>query len=260
MGLIYRGFKFTNICRTAIFKNEVVREEKRTFIDMKSMGIRIPISIFSLFFCLHIIAQSSGEGFYLRPSFGISANQVDGDNFAGYNKAGLMAGTFVGRNFSEKYGISFGMFFLQKGARKNANAKQNDFFTYRFNINYLDIPFQFTAKSKNIDFTFGLTYSQLISYKEDWTLAATNYNNNMHKYDIGWMLGIEKKLNQSLYAGFRFNYSIIPMRDFFTSPAQPQLTYYNIWGTLFNRGFYNNSLMLYLSKELHPGKSSENKK
>jgi hypothetical protein len=189
---------------------------------------------------------------------GFSGNQVDGDNYAGYTKAGLYAGALVGRRLNEDFTLNFGMAFIQKGARKNANPKAFDYDWYRLSINYIDIPVQLTRTFKKFNVFIGATYSQLINYKETYTFGnANNYDNRIHKFDVGWMFGGEKKFNNNYSVGFRFNYSLIPMRDFFYSPAQPALVYNNIWGRWFHRGFYNNVLLFYISKEITPKKKSE---
>ncbi|MBC7865090.1 MAG: PorT family protein, partial [Bacteroidia bacterium] len=223
------------------------------------MKLHRSVFILSLFLItLNSFSQEEGASFFIRPTIGLVGSQIDGDQLAGYRKAGALAGAMVGRNFTDKFTASFGLLFIQKGARKNANVEAGDYLTYRLNINYIDVPFQFTKKFRALDLYAGVTYSQLISHKESSTdFGFYNSANKIHSFDLGWMLGAERKLPNDWYFGIRFNYSIIPMRDFFKSPAQPELLYYNIWGTMFRRGFYNNLLIFYFSKEINPRKKSE---
>jgi hypothetical protein len=222
---------------------------------MQSKGLFV--FIFLLFLTSFYYSQEEGKEFFIRPILGITGSQVDGDNYAGYKKPGIYIGSFVGLNFGQKWTGSFGLAYIQKGAWQNSNPNQGNYITYHLNINYLDVPIQITRKYTAFDLTAGLSYSQFISYKETNTLGSTNFNNNLKRFDVGWMLGAEKKVYKEWYCGFRFNYSLLPMREFFYSASQPKLVYYNVWGKLFNRGFYNNVLMFYVTKEINPRKKSE---
>ena len=73
---------------------------------------------------------------------GIATTQVDGDTYAGYNKAGLLAGGFVTHKFSpeSKWSASFEIRYIQKGSRKVPHPDKGDFADYKLKLNYAEVP------------------------------------------------------------------------------------------------------------------------
>src|SRR4051812_5672132 len=79
-------------------------------------------TVLSLFACEKARAQSSyyveeQRKFYGGPVMGANLTQVDGDKFAGYNKAGLNVGGIVYIQFSTHIAASLEILYAQKGAR-----------------------------------------------------------------------------------------------------------------------------------------------
>src|SRR5688500_17244565 len=74
-----------------------------------------------LFFCTNLNAQSyyvEGDNtFYGGPVLGFNFTQVDGDNYAGYNKVGLNIGGIVYTKFGSDFAASMEISYTQKGSR-----------------------------------------------------------------------------------------------------------------------------------------------
>src|SRR5258706_10632378 len=92
--------------------------------------------IFFLFFILItnlIYAQNFNAG--LR--FGIDGSQVNGDNLSGFNKAGIIAGAYVSRKFSDLISLQMEMVYIQKGSRKPTDMNNS---YYRLRVHYIEVP------------------------------------------------------------------------------------------------------------------------
>ncbi len=89
--------------------------------------------IIFIFYCFNnSIAQKSNEADQrIRGGaiLGITASQVDGDDYAGYHKVGIVGG-FVGQiPVSKKFFFSTEILYVQKGAKRISVEKKNFFET-----------------------------------------------------------------------------------------------------------------------------------
>ena len=74
----------------------------------------------SIVYCLLSIVYSlSAKQFKAGVTAGIASSQVDGDTYAGYNKAGIFAGAYVTKRLApeSKWSASFEITYIQKGKR-----------------------------------------------------------------------------------------------------------------------------------------------
>ena len=204
---------------------------------------RIFSFVFS-FVSLFSFSQSNQQQFYLKGMVGIQGSQIDGDYYAGYNKAGFIAGLNLFHDFNEKKKISFSLLYSQKGARKNPNPEKGSYDYYRASVDYVEIPLQLYHQFKSFSFFGGCYYGQLIKAKESNQNGDIVTGVKFKSGDFGYVLGGEKAINSRAAIGVRFSYSLIPIRDYFFNG---QIYYYNIIQRVFNRGLYNNTLSFYLN-------------
>lgn len=202
-----------------------------------------------------INSNDHSKNFYLKALIGIQGAQIDGDYYAGYNKAGIISGLTVCRDVSEKNTASFSLFFSQKGARKNAVPEKNIFDYYRASLNYIEIPVSIFHRYKHFTFNAGCYYGRLISARESNQNGDIKTGVPFKSNDVGYILGAERKINENFSAGMRFSYSLIPIRDYFFNG---QIYYYNIIQRFFNRGLYNNTLSFYIDYAIKPNKKNSN--
>lgn len=161
--------------------------------------------------------------FYGGLVVGSTFTQVDGDNFAGYNKPGLTAGGIVYAQLVDKLAGSIEILFTQKGARSNKTQFSNNRLfrieNYAIDLNYAEVPIMLNYfDRRKSHFGAGVSYSQLISYKESATttpalpdtLDLDNYP--FKKYDLNFLLSGSLHLYKGLFLTYRFQYSLIPVR------------------------------------------------
>jgi hypothetical protein len=166
---------------------------------------------------------------------GISTSQVDGDQLAGYNKAGIKAGVFVNRNFSEPISMQMELLFIQKGSRKPVNTDDNSYFVMR--LNYIEVPLMFRYRlSKKIIAEAGPSAATLVSSEEVDEVGVILSRPPFHKFDFDVNAGGYYLLSENWSFNFRFSYSIVPIRPF--DSARPY--------AFFDRGQFNNVLAICL--------------
>ncbi len=162
--------------------------------------------------------------FYAGPIIGANFTQIDGDNYAGYNKVGFNAGGILYAHLADKVAVSMEILFSQKGARGTfAKAISNTGYIiqkYNINLNYAEVPVQlcFFDKRKS-HFGGGLSYSQLIGTKETAVVTPSSFpmpdfekDYPVKKMDINFILGGSLHLYKGFFLNLRFQYSVIPLR------------------------------------------------
>lgn len=154
---------------------------------------------------------------------GANFTQVDGDSYKGYRNIGLSTGVVVYAQLLPQMAASLEILYSQKGAKSNGPQLSNGGITIitkqNITLNYAEVPVQlnFFDHKKN-HFGAGLSYSQLINSKE-----VINVNNPSVKYDpdqypfkkmdINLILSGQLRVYKGLFAGVRFQYSMLSIRD-----------------------------------------------
>ena len=196
---------------------------------MRFLSLLITLSIF-IFSPLLLFAQNPKSYYVEEPKTfvggfigGANFTQVDGDSYKGYHNIGLSTGVVVYAQLLPQMAASLEILYAQKGAKSNGPqtttsqiaviTKQN------ITLNYAEIPVQinFFDQKKN-HFGAGLSYAQLINSKE-----VINVNNPSIKYDpdkypfkkmdINLVLSGQLHVYKGLFAGLRFQYSMLSIRD-----------------------------------------------
>ena len=182
---------------------------------------------------------------------GISTSQVDGDTYAGYDKAGAFAGGFVTTRLSNSnWSASFELTHIQKGSRKIPHPDKGDLADYSLKLNYAEVPillrYNFgavmdSAGGKNMKFALegGLAIGTLVHFKESDASGTIPWNGApFQKTDYSILLGLNYFLSKHLVFDVRTEYSILPVRKGGTA------TYYQNWTNKFLKpGFYNNLIV-----------------
>jgi hypothetical protein len=212
--------------------------------------------IICLKFSLYTKAQRDAR-FLLKPALGISACQVHGDNYSGYNKLGGMAGLYINALLKKNTSLEFGIIYIQKGARKNQNPAKYDYSFYLLRLNYIEIPLLLRWQHNKFFFTFGASYAYLMNYYEA-SSALGNYTGlyPFLRSEYSFNVGIGMMLGQKMGVEVRSNNSFLTIRPW-SSNYKPY--YNNIIARTFNNGSYNNILQIALTYKLNPRKNREPK-
>jgi hypothetical protein len=163
---------------------------------------------------------------------GVSASQVDGDRFSGYNKVGLTAGAYVTRKINRSLNWKMEIRYIQKGAyKKNTEFDPTMFKT---SLQYAEVPFLLQYfYNRRVFLEAGLVPEILLSSKEESEAGIIPADQSLpfHHFSAEGTAGVGYFLTDNIAAGFRYTYSILTARDH----ASGQMY-------MFNRGQYNNVL------------------
>ena len=188
--------------------------------------------------CLPLSAQRF-EGGVLA---GITASQVDGDSYSGYNKIGLQAGVFVSTAFKKNFGAQMEIRYAGKGAQKLTTT--DDTKVYKLALHYIDLPLMVTyTLKKKIVFDLGVVPGYMFAKNGEDSGGPVNpdYFVKFKKIDIALLAGVNYKISEHLKVNVRYSYSLRSINDF-----KDTFAYYSWVGNLFGyrTGDYNNYLTL----------------
>ena len=197
---------------------------------------------FYLFIIICLIGYQSADAqvFNAGVIFGISATQVEGDGYAGYDKPGLIIGGYTNTKIAKNWFAQFEIYYIGKGSKKNAKPSKGDYHSFKLNLNYIEIPLDLRFRYKKFIFETGLYYSALINYNmedEFGKIPVVNYP--IKKYDFGGFIGFSYQLNNHISFNFRSKNSLLPFRNFENYDEN-----IGIFNKLLNRGWYNVDLNL----------------
>ncbi len=217
----------------------------------KSSFRNLGLFLFSIFYFL--FSSVHAQQFKVGLLGGISTSQVDGDTYAGYNKAGLLAGGFVTKFFSSesKWSASFEIMYIQKGSRKVPHPEKGDYTNYSLKMNYAEVPilvkYNFStvdsANEHRMKFALegGFAIGALVYSKEEDAFGQVPGGTPFQKSDYSIILGLNYFLTEHIGFDVRTEYSIVPVRKGGTS------SYYQNWTyKIFKPGYYNNLLVFSL--------------
>ncbi len=169
------------------------------------------IIIFLLFIPQAFFAQRFNGGVIA----GLTASQVDGDSYAGFDKVGLQGGVFVNTLISRNAGIQMEIKYAGRGARKKTTESSPD--VYKLTLHYIDIPvlLQYEVQKKFI-LEAGIVTGYLFAAagEENGGKLDKDYLVDFNKFDLDWLLGLRFRFNDHLSAGIRYSYSLFSISEY----------------------------------------------
>ena len=211
-----------------------------TINDMRQTCITFILSLGFLFLTMILPAQKFDGGILA----GGLISQVDGDHWAGYTKVGLLAGGFVHLELSPHSSFQLEMEYIQKGSRKASYTEQGSAHSYLLRLHYLEIPllYQFTFL-KRFSVEAGPAADILLGYNEEVDDSEVPNKYPFRRVTLSGIVGVSGFINRHLKATFRFNYSLLSLRQ-----PQPAGSRGAPWKKfLFEWGQFNNVLSLSIS-------------
>jgi len=176
------------------------------------MTKKFTILLFCGFLSLSIKAQNFGGGLIL----GFSTSQVGGDNLAGFNKAGLLIGTYGNKSISELLSFQMEITFIQKGSNnpKMNDSEHSNFLKEDILSLYIEVPLLLQYHQSNkLKIEGGVQLAYLINgYYNDINGEIPTYSvNPFIKNDFGLLLGIDYKYSKNISLNIRLSNSILPI-------------------------------------------------
>jgi hypothetical protein len=184
---------------------------------------------------------------------GMNIAQLDGDEEYGYRKFGLLAGVGTVVKFSKLFSVSMDLLYSQKGSKPRYGSYDNGVpNNYNVSLDYLEIPISFNIHDKKVVmFGAGLQLGGLMRYYEtdtagkDITANPRPKGQQPRKLDLSGQIGVTFFIKQQIGLGLKFSYSLLPLRDAFSSSSL--------------KGEYNNTISIRISYLLDPRKARRKK-
>jgi hypothetical protein len=199
------------------------------------MLIRSIITVLFLVAGLGAMAQDFNGGILA----GLAASEVSGDRLSGPNKAGIYAGAYVNRYFSQRSSFQMELDFIQKGSRSNPDSL-NNYESYLLRLNYIELPVHYRYDFiEHASLETGISLGVLIhSYEEangyEWVSGP-----DFQPIDLSFNIGLFYTIMENLRINVRYSNSILAIRPH----SQGQVYRWN-------RGQYNEVLSFVLFYDL----------
>ena len=181
-------------------------------------------------------AQSFNAGFF----GGVTAAQVDGDQYAGFHKLGMTAGFFVNREIDKNFYWQLEIKYVARGALEN---EPDNYYYDKTVYRYIEIPLSVNYLfDEKYQLEIGLSPEVLLSYAHFDGNGKTNpslYPDN-NRFGLSVFAGIVYWFIPSTGVGFRYTYSAVSFRD-----AQE-------WNNPQYRGFFHNVMAFTVAYKFKP--------
>lgn len=192
--------------------------------------------IFPFLLFISFASCTSAQTFSAHILAGVATSQVSGDQLAGFNKAGLMAGAGINAAISKKLDFGFEIYYIQKGSLKQSNIDKGDLEYYRLRLNYMEIPLLLEYHlSDRLGIELGPSVGVLIGSREEDQNGELPGQPPFIKYDIGVGGGLAYHFTGNWGLHLRGEQSVAPVRE------HSSKTVYRL-----NRGQYNSVLLFAL--------------
>jgi opacity protein-like surface antigen len=173
---------------------------------------------------------------------GVTASQVDGDSYAGFNKLGLQGGVFVNAHLKNNFGAQLEIRYAGKGARKPTSSDDTEI--YKLALHYIDLPLMATYTfRKKVIFNLGIVPGYLFAKNGEDSDGPVEQERfvDFKKMDIAWLAGVNYKITRNILVNVRYSYSLRSIND-----REETYDQYGPIGRLFGytNGDYNNYLTL----------------
>lgn len=167
------------------------------------------ILILSLFSISFSVLSQNFEGYV---GGGITASQVSGDSYSGFNRLGANLGIYTTYKFKENQGLSIGIQFLQKGSQHNATNSNP--YNYSLRLNYLEVPFEYIYTfADRFAIDAGVSFARLMKSIEKADYAVNNDPYNKNEFNA--LVGINFPIKDRLVLTVKYENTLFfsPIRD-----------------------------------------------
>jgi hypothetical protein len=152
-------------------------------------------------------ALLSAQGFVGGMKFGVTANQIDGDYYAGYNKLGYYAGIYAKYEFNNVWSLSSGIYAYEKGA--HSPPKQPYFATRIYEaIVPVEVYYQMY---EHLGMYLGLNFGYIYNAYYQSTYVLNKQELSIGNLDFDYVLGLRYKVYKNIYFDFAHHYSLLPI-------------------------------------------------
>jgi hypothetical protein len=187
-----------------------------------------------VFFCLLIILPYTltAQRFKGGVLLGINACQIDGDDWSGYNKAGLLGGVYVNTQLAGKWKGQFEIKYASKGSaspKYYANP-------IKFRLRYIELPVLACYNAyKHLDIQGGLSFGYLFSAARSDAGEYREFDEIPKRTETALNIGVNYSLLDRVDINVRYSYSLLPIYENYVGASYGNGAWFN---NVFMFGFY----------------------
>lgn len=155
---------------------------------------------------------------------GFNVSQIDGDNWAGYNKAGLVGGAYVFTDFTERWGAQLEIRYTSKGSA----TPKSYYPKIKFRLQYIEIPL--LAKFEvinNLDLQAGASFGYLFSAARNDGDGYVKFEEVPNRMEIAICTGLNYSFFERFDVNLRYSYSVFPVFSKYTGATYGTGAWYN---------------------------------
>ncbi|NNJ54785.1 MAG: porin family protein [Bacteroidia bacterium] len=162
---------------------------------------------------LSLFGVSYSQDFGASLLVGANFSQIDGDQFAGYNKLGLNVGIEIDRALNPDWEAAFELKFSMKGSKKIVDPDIIDP-TLKISYNYIEVPLlaKFT-RFESITPYSGVSIGVNVFNERDDNGIITE-EDKLKSTEIGFILGATYNFTDEWGVDLRHSYSLLSIRDY----------------------------------------------
>lgn len=174
---------------------------------------------------------------------GFNASQVEGDNFKGYHKPGLLAGVFVQTDIIPTIFTGMEIKYSQKGSRKRIKPRDPEPEVYIMRLGYIDMPLFVGFRTNDRGTVIaGVSAGYLVHSGEydEYGLFSPQDQHEFNNFDLQPFLGFQFGILDEVKLDLRFALSVLPVRG---QPGDNATSYYwlnNQFNNVISLAFYYN--------------------
>lgn len=182
-----------------------------------------------------------GQGYSAHLMVGANFSQVDGDQFAGYNKLGFNTGIAINREFKGKWSGGFELLYTQKGSQKVLDPDVPEP-SLVINYHYVEVPIIARYQVMEKVSAYAGPSIGVVVFNERDDNGFVSKEEGLNSWELAMHLGVSYAFTNRWNADLRHSYSLWSVRDY------PMLANSIMW---FGRsGWYNRLFTLGLRYDL----------
>lgn len=175
---------------------------------------------------LLLVQAASAQRFQGGILAGFNASQVEGDNFKGYHKPGVLAGFYVQTDLAPAVFGGMEIKYSQKGSRKKIKPKDPEPEKYIMRLGYVDIPvFVGFRTSDRSSVIAGASAGYLVHAAEfdEYGQFVEEDQNAFNSFDLQPFFGFQFDMLDKVKLDLRIALSVLPIRG---QPGDNATNYY----------------------------------
>ncbi len=161
----------------------------------------LPLLLFTMFFRL------DGQRFDGGVIAGISASQIDGDSYSGYNKLGYNATVFARFRFNDVYSLTSGITAIQKGAHSPPKAS-----FFRTVIDEVEVPVWLNVQPyKHIGGSIGVNFGYVYDAWYESSYVLNKDELSIGNLDLSYYLALNYRVGDRVTFVLAHRYGLLPV-------------------------------------------------